>query len=301
MHKSWTGATAARIAALSIVCGAVAGAAAVALGLSRLPAFPDEAIAPGAAAEPEWPPPAPGPGVDWSVFRAPADGGDTEASSLSRRFRLAGTFFEYGIERNRDIRKAILDDLAAGAQRIVTEADVIDGVEVVRILRDRVILRQGAREETLTLSFSQGGGGTVTADPAEGREAEVYAGGENRFGLRRVGERRWVFNRGRLLDYYQELMNEPERLLQVFDSMKPLYDENRKITGYQLGIEGEGAFFKAVGLREGDVVRTVNSMPMTNRNRAEYFIKEFVADRANAFVLEVERKGEPARMIYQMR
>jgi len=284
---------------LLIGCGAVAGAAAVWVGFSRLPDFPDRPIEPEPSDEPVWPPPPTG-GAEWDVFRAPAGGAVEEAGILSKRFRLAGTFFGYGIERDREIRKAILDDLAAGVQRIVSEGDAIGDVDVVRVLRDRAVLRQGTREDVLKLSFSREGAAGAAVDAGE-REGEFIAGAENRFGLRRVGEQRWVFDRGRLLAYYQELMDEPERLLQVFDSMKPLYDENRKITGYQLGVEGEGAFFEAVGLREGDVVRAVNSIPMTNRNRAEYFIKEFVADRANAFVLDVERKGEASRLTYQMR
>jgi hypothetical protein len=42
-------------------------------------------------------------------------------------------------------------------------------------------------------------------------------------------------------------------------------------------------------------------MDMTSRTRAEYFIKEFIHDRANAFILEVERGGDPVKLIYQFR
>jgi len=49
------------------------------------------------------------------------------------------------------------------------------------------------------------------------------------------------------------------------------------------------------------VVRRVNSMRMTNRRRAEYFIGEFVADRANVFVLDIERGNEKKKLIYQVR
>jgi len=42
-------------------------------------------------------------------------------------------------------------------------------------------------------------------------------------------------------------------------------------------------------------------MQMTSRNRAEYFISEFVADRANAFVIEIERAGKAEKFVYQVR
>ena len=56
-----------------------------------------------------------------------------------------------------------------------------------------------------------------------------------------------------------------------------------------------------MGMKEGDVVRKVNSMDMTSRQRAEYFIKEFAADRANVFMIEIERDGTPQKLIYQVR
>jgi len=87
----------------------------------------------------------------------------------------------------------------------------------------------------------------------------------------------------------------------LFDSLKPVYEEAGGIEGYRVGIEGEGGFFEAAGLVEGDVVRRVNSMRMTNRRRAEYFIGEFVADRANVFVLDIERGNEKKKLIYQVR
>jgi type II secretory pathway component PulC len=82
--------------------------------------------------------------------------------------------------------------------------------------------------------------------------------------------------------------------------MKPVRDEGNKITGYVVGIEGEREFFDAVGLRQGDIVRAVNSIPMTNRRRAEAFIDQFLKDQMNAVVLEVERSGQSTKQIYQM-
>ena len=90
-------------------------------------------------------------------------------------------------------------------------------------------------------------------------------------------------------------------MLQVFDSLKPIYDSNDKITGYRVGIEGEQDFFDAVGFRENDVVRKVNSLDMTNRNRAEFFIRQFAQEKLSAIVIDVERDGEPRRLVYQVR
>jgi type II secretory pathway component PulC len=258
------------------------------------------------AETPVFPVPADTDGVDWTVFRGRAV--ETKADSgLASRFRLAGTFMAFGEaagDTPGDARKAILDVLSARTQAIVSEGDTVDGALVVRIFQEGIVLREGEREAQLWLSFARRGGAAAASGAAETGEAEGAAAAEspvNAYGGRQVGPNRWVFQRETLETYYQELMEDPERLLQVFDSLKPIYDEGQKITGYHLGIEGEGEFFNAVGLNEGDVVRRVNSLDMTSRRRAEYFIREFAANRANAFVLDIERGGKPEKLIYQVR
>ena len=126
------------------------------------------------------------------------------------------------------------------------------------------------------------------------------SGATNKFGCVQTQENRWRFSRKPILDYYQELLDEPDRMVAVFDTMKPVRDERNKITGYVVGLEGEKDFFDAVGLRQGDIVRSVNSMPMTNRRRAEAFIDQFLKDQMSAVVLEVERDGKTTKQIYQM-
>jgi type II secretory pathway component PulC len=241
--------------------------------------------------------------LDMNIFVSAADKNQKSIGILARRFRLAGTFFVYNSKDNNS-RKAILDDLKAATQHIVSEDDQIGSVKVIQVFRNRIVLRDKTHQEELWMSFSKyGDTDSQEGDSSKLAEADNDAGGKitNRFGVRKVGKQRWLLNRNKLMDYYQELMDDPERLVQVFDSLKPLYNEESKITGYQLGVEGESEFFDAVGFKEGDVVRSVNSIPMENRRRAEYFIKEFVNDRSNAFVLKIERNGIEQKFVYQVR
>lgn len=235
--------------------------------------------------------------LNWAVFESKNAARESVAGTLAGRFRLAGTFLEYGSDvKNR--RKAILDDLRTGVQSIVAEGSDIDDVRVVRILTDRVIMRIGAREETLWLTFTDGAKSDDDGDAEPFLEVdESY----DRFGGKRVGERRWVFKRETLMRYYRELMDNPERLVKVFDSLHPVYTENNSISGYHLQIEGEPEFFDAAGFMEGDVVRAVNSVDMTNRRRAEFFIRQFAEGKSSAFVIELERGGNRQKMVYQVR
>lgn len=218
---------------------------------------------------------------------------------LANRFRLAGTFF--AASSHQQSRKAIIDDIQKKTQCLVAEGDTLDqNIMVVSIFRDRVVLRDGNNDEQLWLSFA---GGDKPATSAIRQEAAVTQGQAdaalNRFG-KRTGERRWMLQRTEVLRYYQELLNNPDRLAKVFESLKPVYQIG-KIAGYTLDVEGEGEVFSAFGLKQGDIIRQVNSMPMISQSRAEYFINEFVKDRVNGFVIDIERGKKPEKMIYLIR
>ncbi|MFC1452273.1 hypothetical protein ACFLSJ_02900 [Verrucomicrobiota bacterium] len=237
---------------------------------------------------------------DWTIVQSRGTGtAGGEAGDSHERFRLAGTFFAYGGEEP-DSRTAIIEDLSEKTDLIVNEGDAAGDARIVRIYRDRVLLREGGSEYELVLGFAAV---SLAGALATGQEPSPTGdvGLVDAFGGVKIDENRWVFDRSRLLEYYGALMDDPERLVQVLDSLDPVYAESGGITGYELGIEGEAEFFESVGMVEGDIVREVNSLPMTNRGRAEFFIREFVEDRASAFAVEVERGGQRRRLIYEIR
>lgn len=253
----------------------------------------------------QWPHPALIEENHWSVFQSlRSDAPPSSSGPLSARFRLAGTFFAFGdgAETSNSYCKAILDDLGKKEQCLVSEGDDLDGVKVARILRDRVVLLGPAGEEELWLSFAGGRAGSnvlstagaAAPGPGESPSLEV-----NRFG-KRVGEGRWVLSREALMNYYREVMEDPERIASLYVSMKPDYKEGI-IAGYLVDPEGEQDFFKATGLQNGDIVRKVNSMNMISQRRAEYFIGEFAKNRVSALVIDIEREGQAKKLIYMIR
>ncbi len=244
---------------------------------------------------PEWPVPPETLDVDWSLFRNSEANVSIGQPAFAADFRFAGTFFLN--VNGRETRKAVVGIVQDEREVIVSEGSEINGVTVSRIFPDRLILRQGDEVAELKLSFSTGEGSLTESSGADSAAAaeSVSPYGE------KVGNDSWVLSRKSLLDYYQELLDAPERLLQVFDSLKPLYNETGKIDGYRLGVEGEQQFFDGVGFREGDVVRKVNSLDMTSRNRAEFFIKQVVDSRLSAIVIDIERDGTPRRLVYRVR
>jgi type II secretory pathway component PulC len=281
----------------------IALAAMVVFGIlsRRLPELPDR-VKQGTPS-PEWVKPATIEPGQWRAF-AKTSGATQgqESSPLAKRFRLAGTFFTYsdaGEGGDSANRRAIIDDLVKNQQYLVNEGQTIDEYEVARIFQERIVLRSGGAESELWLSFSDASSQTGAVPATQTAAAQQAVLESSRFGDR-VGSNRWVMTRDAMLGYYRELLDDPERIAALYMSLKPKYQEE-KITGYFLDVEGEGEFFKATGLQQGDVIRKVNSINMTSQKRAEYFIGEFVKNRANAFVLDIERGGKPEKLIYMIR
>jgi type II secretory pathway component PulC len=237
----------------------------------------------------------------WSVMAGDVTATTTNASGArNARFRLAGTFFVENGDGSIQ-RKAILDDLGRHEQSIVGEGDPVAEVRVERIFYDHVTLRSGTGTEDVWLDFGRVYAAAAGLAATNAIATNMVASATNRLGGVQLQADRWQFSRQKLLDYYQEVLDEPDRMVAIFDSLKPVRDRDSKITGYVVGVEGEGEFFQAVGLRNGDVVRKVNAVPMTSRRRAEFFIDEFLKDRMNVVVLDVEREGKAAKQVYLVR
>lgn len=218
--------------------------------------------------------------------------------------RLVGTYFVYDEMGTNSVRHAIVAGVNNSIQSTdLVVGDQIAGYGVTKIERDVVTVERLADRAIFLLRLASpdavkpGGremaSGGRPGDPSRVARAMSFGG--------QIASNHWVMNRQELMSYYQELRDDPVRLVKVFDTMKPLRDAAGKITGYTVGIEGEKEFFDAVGLHEGDVVRKANGRPMTNRRFAEQLIASGVRGDANAFVLEVERNGVTDKQTYQIR
>jgi hypothetical protein len=240
----------------------------------------------------------------WSVFRMDGEAIREVSNSLANRFRLAGTFRV--IQPDSVAQKGVLCDLVRSNQSLIVSAgdELDDGIVVKDIGVDRLELVRQDVSIILTLDDQPGGSSTNPAAAGSGESADLFAGypvlSRGQFGIQ-IEDKRWLFERRKVLEYYNDVLEDPDRLVALFDSLKPLYNEKKKIDGYILVQEGEKDFFKEVGLKEGDVIRKVNSVPLMNRRVAEGFIRDFGQDDLSVAVLEIERDGEPARLVYEVR
>jgi len=236
----------------------------------------------------------------FGVMRGGDAGPGSDSTAFLAAFRFAGTFFLYGPDENdASLRRGVLSYLPESRQEIVSEGSIIGGVRVKRLFEDRIVLEKDGEEGVLSLGGGTGGTGpSYSAGTPDPGAATL---GRTRFG-EQTGDGVWTMDKAALMDYYEELLEDPARLLNVFDSMRPLYGaDGTAIEGYELRSVGESGFFEEVGFREGDVVRKVNALPMTNRGRAEFFIRQVVQDRLSAVVIDIEREGGAKRLVYQLR
>lgn len=215
------------------------------------------------------------------------------ARPAAELFRLVSVSGDMAFIEHRNTKRQ--DKYIAGD--VLSEGYVVSEVKV-----DCVVLATPRGEELLSFdgaaiqSVAQENGGHDVAKSLNSGEAFF-----RRLGGERTGTNVWSFSREAVLGYVDELKARPERLVAVFDSLAPVYENDGKIGGYSLDVKGEGAFFDAVGLGQGDIVRSVNYIPMTNRKAAESLIRRFCDnDDFDFVVLEIERDGSRLQQVYNV-
>ncbi len=219
-----------------------------------------------------------------------------QTGGIASRYRLVGVMLN---SSNSKKSTAFIEQKSTGTQRRLRIGEVLEASTTIKsISKDEVWVVSTAGEECLVRE-----GKSASRAPLQGGASPAGDGGPavnaSRFGGKKTGENRWEFRHAAIMEYYQELMDRPERLVKVFDSLAPLYNDERKIEGYKVQIEGERDFFNAVGLHQNDVVRSVNGIEMTNRRRAENLIRRFTQNDLDLVVIELERDGKPVKQIYK--
>ena len=242
----------------------------------------------------------------------PAQSSTQQADNVAATsyLRLAGTFMTYSNsgepENGTGFRIAIIDNLKTHKQSMVQKEEVFDGFRVLSVFESYVELSKDDEVFELHANMQQANPPETTIQ-ADEKEKEPTGFGDmpaletNRFG-KRIGENRWVFSRKAIMDYYEEVVNDPERVVEMYKSFTT--DRNKETDerqGFLLAPAGERDFFNAVGLQNGDVIRKVNSMNMLSQRRAEFMLTEFVNHNLNAVVIDVDREGKEEKMIYLIR
>ena len=216
------------------------------------------------------------------------------SNGVADKFRLVTV----SLAADSNLSMAFIENKTAKTQKCYHPGDDLeDGYTVSEITDKGAVINTPTGPFLLTFGTALLlGGSNSTASNADG----VGESGAllHKFGGRRSGTNEWHFSRSAVMDYYEELKSRPERLVTVFDTMAPVYDANERIEGYKVDIKGEAEFFKAIGFNQGDIVREVNGIPMTNRRAAENLIRRYADDDLDFIVIKMERDGKSIQQVY---
>lgn len=152
-----------------------------------------------------------------------------------------------------------------GPQDVYKIGDTLPGnVELVEIHRDKVIIDNRGRYETLTLEQIKG---------VQLQTAQKPVAAKSRPAAKSIPP-----SRARQLR--QEFLNNPSKLLSMVNIKQQR--SGGQLTGYQVEPKGDSTLFHELGLQSGDVLVSVNGVPLSN---AQGLNKLRGADRYDVVVL----------------
>ena len=224
---------------------------------------------------------------------APKPGAATEAPLPPLNLRLIGT-----IDLTDGEAKAILEDKTTKRQGLYRRGERIGAAQLLEIERRQVVLLNGSRRETLSLSeeIVTIPAPSAQGKPAAGPEARLAPGGLRANGsdtIQKVGEDTWVVDQARteraVGNVNQFLAN--VRILPYF--------EKGKQSGFMVSQIPPGSLLSQAGLTNGDIIRKINEVEVASP--AEAF-KSYQQMKSGATVtVEVQRNRKIEVFTYQFK
>ena len=209
------------------------------------------------------------------IFNPPRNSEPAAVVVTNLNAKLLGTAPGQGIDSF-----AIIEDSSRRKQELYRVGDKIQNRRLVRVEWDRVFLQNGLREEVLNMEEAKGG-------PAPRGEPIGVDG------IREQGENQFVVARSKV----DEAM---ENINQLFTQIRAVpHFEDGKANGFRLFAIRRNSIFQKLGLRNGDIIQTINGNPLTDPTRAMELIQELRGQ--NELQVEVTRNRQTTALSYEIR
>lgn len=180
--------------------------------------------------------------------------------------------------------RAIIADSKGKDTFYTTGAAVIGGAVLAQVFEDKVLLERNGQFETLKLPIDV----PPSADPEI--RSPVSRRPHNQSTRRDVTSRNPETQRV-LRKYRNDLINNPQTVMSKFPLRVQPYNKGGKLVGYRVRPGKDRKLLSMLGLRNGDVVTSVNGVPLDNPIKALEIIKSLPT--TTQFTVDFERNGVP--------
>jgi general secretion pathway protein C len=187
----------------------------------------------------------------------------------------------------------IVEDLAQRKQDLYRLGDAISDATVKAIEWDRVVLNRGGQDEILQLETTAGAGAPGGAPAAQAFSRPAAPGVASDGRIQAVGDNEYAVERSQVDDAL-------ENMSQLFTQIRAVpHFEGGKATGFRLFAIRSGSLFDRIGLKNGDIVQSINGSEMTDPARALALLQELRNE--SGLTVEVIRNRQPQTLTYQIR
>jgi general secretion pathway protein C len=185
---------------------------------------------------------------------------------------------------------AIIEDLTQRKQDLYpAKAEVPGGATVKSIEWDRVVLNRNGQDEILDLEQAVAAPRAPSrlVRSALGRRAVADAH------VKEVSDNEYVIDRS-------EVDSALENMSQLFTQIRAVpHFEGGKATGFRLFAIRSGSLFDKIGLKNGDIIKSINGSPMNDPSRAMTLLQQLRSQ--NDLTVELVRNRQPQKLVYSFR
>lgn len=180
---------------------------------------------------------------------------------------------------------SIIEDLGARKQGVYgINATVPGGATVKAIEWERVVLAHNGKDEILTLEKTSALPGVARPGPAAPAAPDAGAG------IQQTAENAFVIPRS-------EVDSALENMSQLFTQIRAVpHFEGGQSVGFRLFAIRRGSLFDRIGLKNGDIIRSINGSEMNDPTKAVALLQE-LRDASNLDV-DITRNQQPSKLNY---
>jgi general secretion pathway protein C len=179
---------------------------------------------------------------------------------------------------------AVIEDTLSRSQNLYRKDDTIQGAVVNMILREKIVLRVGAKDQVLEMEKGEGG---IGASPPVLPDTGMVSIGEV------PAERTVSLDRSQI----ENAMGDINDLMQQVKIM-PHFSDGQP-DGFSLTGIRPNSIFRKMGLRNGDIITGVNGEPIQTMEDAMGFYKQ-LSSSENVSV-QMKRRGRENTLNYQIK